>query len=267
MNFLIEDTTFSLVKIDGLIAIDRIKKRNDCTYKKMRYKDFFYYDNNEVKCYNKNHFPDFYQDSIPIGSVNFVQQFYKTFCGIEKENSFEIPKILRKPEYLKRYYKVDYFKNLSFNGEFFFKNASEEKTFSFLGNKKDLINASLANDISINPNHLFVCSEVVEIISEIRFYIIRGKIAQISFYCGRCDIDYDKELVKSIIKTLDENHNFPKSYSFDIMVCNKGTALLEVHSFAALGIHNYMFEESLLDGYIDSDEYYRNCNYPIEIDD
>ena len=51
-------------------------------------------------------FPIEFKDAIPLGTIEFTENYFKIFYEIEKENPIEIPPILRTYEFLKRRYSI-----------------------------------------------------------------------------------------------------------------------------------------------------------------
>lgn len=252
MDYLIEESDFDYIKIDACIAIKAINYSKGNNYKMCKISELQQLDSN-------------YKNYIPVGGVDFINLFYKYFYNIEHENSIEITKSLRKKEILKRKYKICHFGDLPLDGEWFIKDVTEEKTFSYLGNMSDFFN-NINSYKDVNKDHIFSCSEILKVISEFRFYVVRGLIKQVSCYRGDPMSKYDYDIVYKIINTLNNEEDFPKSYSFDIMVTDVGTALIEIHTFCALGIHNYMIDEDLLIAYNDCHDYIINVNKEIELD-
>ncbi len=253
MKFLIEKTNFIYVYLDTKIVINLIKQSKEHTYISMTY--------SKLKLYNDYDDENNLSEFIPVGTIEFVQYFYKKFYNIQRENSIEIPKELRNDYFLKRKYKILNWNELPTEGSYFIKDATDEKTLSFMGNIDIFINRY--NDEHLK-NHLYVCSEIVNIQSECRFFVVRGEIKQVSYYRSCFNRNIDLNLIEKAINILDKKENFPRSYSLDIMISDKGTALLEIHTFLGLGIHNYMWDESLLDAYVDSHNYIINYNCLIE---
>ena len=75
------------------------------TYKIIQNEDYFYKDQNNKKVLKqKEDFPIEFKDAIPLGTIEFTENYFKIFYGIEKENPIEIPPILRTYEFLKQKY-------------------------------------------------------------------------------------------------------------------------------------------------------------------
>ena len=107
MFFLIQEENNTL-DLDNILLKELIKEEKYChNYELISNKNFFKIDENEHKILkNKNDFPNQYLDAIPLGTIEFTQNYFKIFYSIEKENPIEIPPILRKEEFLKRKYSI-----------------------------------------------------------------------------------------------------------------------------------------------------------------
>lgn len=255
MKFLIEEIEFIYVKLDTEIAKKVINESAEYDYCSMSIDELLCYDSiNDNKCISK---------CIPVGSIEFIQLFYKKIYNIKRENSIEIPKELRVEEFVKRDYKILKYNQMPRKGKYFIKDATDEKTLTYKGDI-ELFNKKYSNNQKIK-GHIFVCSEIVEIFAEYRFYVVRGKIMHFSCYKGNFEEMFDIKLIRKIISILNNLKNVPNSYSFDVMITKKGTSLIEVHSFLGLGLHNYMWGQELLLAYIDSHQYITSYNYEIDL--
>ena len=242
------EPNFDFITQDSIMFKQQLDKRKDLyEYEILSEKDFYNKDTQTL--FSKSQLPQEYQFAIPIGSIQFVATFLKIFYGIEKEESIEIPPCLRKPEFLKRYYQILSYDHLPTEGNYFIKDASDQKSFSYIG---DVANMFLNSSVSLNKTHKYVVSEIVDVFSEFRIYVIRKKIANISFYKGNPEIFPDLCFIKNIIAAYLSWDSSPQSFSFDVMVTKEGTSLIEVHSFISLGLYWTKWDESLIQGYIDS---------------
>ena len=219
---------------------------------------------------NKSEFEQKFENAIPIGSIEFVSTWLKIFKGIEQENAIEIPPILRTDEFLKRKYSIRKANEIPKSGKYFIKDATQLKVFSYDGNLEyflfdeifDPPKNELDTTLKLNPNHLYQVSEVVKILSEYRVYIISGEIVSIEFYNGNPTIFPDIELIKKANNLYSTQYDYPKSYSLDVMVTPKGTAITEIHNFTSLGLYSTIWGTDLLYAYRDGIDYLINHNTP-----
>ena len=212
-----------------------------------------------------------YKDYVPIGRIPFVNKYFKTQFGIEQQNPIEIPKMLRTTDFLKRNYKIVKGSNLPRKGTYFIKNVSVLKNFTYDGNLEYFLfddmfepkTSEFDTTLRINSEHLFQVSEHVDIRSEWRVYIVMGKIVNISNYDGDTTLFPDMEFIKKVDSMYRTQEDYPKSYSFDVMVTTRGTALIEVHTFSSLGLYNTLWGDDLLYAYSDAKEYVLNYNTQV----
>ena len=198
-------------------------------------------------------------DAIPIGSIEFVQTWLKRVHNIDEINPIEIPLVLRKDEFLKRNYKIVHYHELPNSGNFFIKDVSQLKGFSYNGNI-----AHIYDELeSLDKTHLFQVSEMVDIKSEYRVYIINGKIEAISHYDGNPLIFPDVALINkaNIIWSLEKD--YPKSCTIDIMVTDRGTSIIECHPFISVGLYSTLWGTNLLEAYKDGINYVLKYNTKI----
>jgi hypothetical protein len=225
----------------------------------------------EKKLLTKNNFPKHFSNAIPIGTIQFVETYMKIFHNLEMENAIEIPPILRKDEFLKRKYSIVSIDEIPRKGNYFIKDATQLKSFSYNGELEYFLQDEMfQNDIDTNSknilkldcNHLYQVSENVNILSEYRVYIIRGKIEGIEFYNGNPCILPDVKLIEKANLLYSIQKDYPKSYSMDIMVTNRGTSIIEIHNFTSLGLYSTLWGDDLLYAYIDGIDYLIKYNTP-----
>lgn len=198
---------------------------------------------------------------LPVGDLNFISKYLNEKYNIRNMNPIEIPKELRKEEYLKRDYKIIKGNDLPKSGRYFIKNVSKLKDFTYCG---DIINGN-KNDFTINidKNNLYQLSSEVNIISEYRVFVNNDNIINIVHYDGEY-IFPDLNLINKMIIDYSKIEH-PKSYTMDIAVINNGTVLLEIHSFVSVGLYTYLWNNSLPYYYRDGLDWYIKYNKEIKI--
>ena len=197
----------------------------------------------------------YYNEYIPIGTIDFVQKWLSEYKNVNKMEPIEIPDFLRKPEYLKRDYSIVNYFDLPTQGLYFIKDASVLKNGSYSGYMEDFKDFQA---FKLDKQHKYVVSEFVKILSEYRVYIIDGEIVNISNYNGDSTIFPDVNFIKKVDNVWKTRIDYPKSYSFDVMVTNKGTSLIECHAFVSLGLYSSIWSDSLIYAYRDGINYYIN---------
>ena len=213
-------------------------------------------------------------DDIPVGDIKFVTKWISEAHGVDKENPIEIPEYLRTDEFLKRNYKIVTWDKIPRQGKFFLKDISELKNFGEIINATytdidELFNyipkSKFDNTLVLDKKHLLQVSQPYQILSEYRVYVIDGEIENISNYNGDCTILPDINLINKAVNLINYNEKWLKSYTLDIMVGPKGTAIIEVHNFASVGLYHNLWGNSLLYAYRQGIDYLLNDNKVIKM--
>lgn len=201
--------------------------------------------------------------AIAIGEIRFVEKFLKIFHGIEHEVAIEIPPCLRTDKFLKRKYSIVPAWEIPRKGTYFLKDATKQKTLSYRGELSVFLDDEMFEpkisefdaSVRIDYEHLYQVSEVVNVLSEYRIYVMDGIVETISHFAGDPYKLPDVDLIKEAVEIYGKEEDCPGSYSLDVMVTPKGTAITEVHNFMCLGLYNVIWNENLLYAYRDGWEY------------
>lgn len=279
MHFLLEDDKNDKFNYELMLVEEKIRQNKYIhDFEKIDISIFYEYEEDSFgeiiktnKLKNANDFPEIYKKSIPIGSINFVSTWLKVFYNIDKENPIEIPPILRTDEFLKRKYSIVTADKLPRTGRYFIKDVSKLKEFTYSGDLEYFLfdemfepaKSPYDTSLRINPDHLFQVSEIVNILSEYRVYIIDGKIENIANYNGDVTLFPDVELIKKANDLYSTQPDYPKSYSMDLMITPRGTAITEIHNYTSLGHYSTLFGDNLLYAYRDGIDYLLKHNTPI----
>lgn len=213
------------------------------------------------------------EGDVPIGDIPFVTQYINKIYGITQENPIEIPDYLRTDEFLKRDYSIVTWDKLPDKGNWFIKDVSQLKKFGSeinldYQNIKDWFNKPTNNfgtQLVLDKEHLFQVSSVYNIQSEYRVYIINGEIEAICNYNGDPTILLDISLLKKAVSLINYNEKWLKSYTIDLMVGPKGTAIIEIHNFSSVGLYNTLWGNNLIYAYRDGIDYLINDNKQIKL--
>lgn len=269
MLFLLEIKNQKAIDVEDVIIENLLRnERYIHTYKKISIDDFYEIETDELgniiekRLYDKTHFPKEYEDAIPIGNIPFIDAWLKIFKGIDNQNPIEIPPILRTEEFLKRKYGIFKKEDIPTHGRYFIKDASQLKVFSFEGELEFFFYDGIwdkkeegDNALHLDPTHLYQVSEIVNILSEYRVYIIGGEIQAIEHYNGNPTILPDVDLIKKANLLYSSQKDYPKSYSLDVMVTPRGTSIIEIHNFTSLGLYSTVWGSNLLYAYRDGIDY------------
>lgn len=214
------------------------------------------------------------QGKIPVGTIQFVTKYLRNNYGIVNENPIEIPPYLRTDEFLKRLYKIVTWEDIPRKGKFFLKDVTELKNFGEIIDATftdidELFNYVPRNELDctlvLDKTHLFQVSQPFNIKSEYRVYVIGGEIEAICNYNGDPTILPDMQLIKKAVCLINANEKWLRSYTIDVMVGLTGTAIIEVHNFASVGLYTTQWGSSLPYAYRDGIDYLINDNKVIEI--
>ena len=279
MFFLLQEEN-GILSLDNQILKELLDKEKYIhIYKNFKNDDFFKVEkkidvlgnNKEIKVLkNKELFPKEIQQAIPLGTIEFTENFFKIFYGIEKENPIEIPPILRTEEFLKRKYSIVTGENIPKSGQYFIKDVSNLKVFSYEGELSYLFYDGIFDtpkqfdtSLHLKRNNLYQVSELVNILSEYRIFVINNEIYSVSNYNGDVTIFPDMKLIKKAINLWSTQKDCPKSYSLDVAITPKGTIILECHILFSTGIYTTVHGTSFLWGYRDAKDYLINYNTKI----
>lgn len=193
-----------------------------------------------------------YKDAFPIGNLQFVGEWMRLFHN-KSVFPIEIPTVLRRAPFVKREYKIVHCNELPSSGRYFIKDVSVVKGGTFHGDIETFKNDFLDK---YQRSHSFLVSSIVDVLSEWRVYVINGEIEHIAHYDGDCLALPDKELISDAVKIYSNEDGSLGSYTIDLMVSVNGTEIIEVHPFVSVGLYNSIWDDSLLDAYIDGIKYY-----------
>lgn len=203
------------------------------------------------------------EESIPVGTLDFVNEWLNKRFNIKSMNPIEVPDILRSDKYLKRKYSIIKREDLPKSGYYFVKYVSKLKEFSFTGLIETLSNEEEKGN-SFLKEGLYQVSEVVDILSEYRVFVHQDEIVNIVWYDGKPTIQLDMSLLLEMVGKFSISKDRPLSYTIDIAVIkDRGTAVLEVHPWVSVGLYSYMFGSYLPYAYRDGLDYYKNVNKQI----
>lgn len=192
---------------------------------------------------------DNWKDYIPLGTIEFTTEWLRKYKNISRQIPIEVPKCLQTAEFLKRNYKFVKAKDIPLNGVFFIKDISELKQFSYCG-ELSVFDRSL-----LKEGHMYQLSEKVNLLSEYRIYFLDGKIQNICNYDGDCTLFPDMKLIEKANLIYSMQKEYPRSYTMDIMVTEKGTCICECHTLLSTGLYSTTWGTDWLYGYCHGIDY------------
>jgi len=205
-----------------------------------------------------------FNNTIPVGDLNFVSAFLNKHHGIMQMNPIEVPDVLRKDEFLKRKYSIIEKKNLPKTGYYFTKYVSQLKVFSYTGRIETLHYEDTGKEPFLKEG-LYQLSESVDMVSEYRCFVHNDKLISINYYDGDCTVFPDTDLLKRAILMYQLDPDRPEAYSIDLAVIrDRGTAILEIHPWVSVGLYSYIFGSNLPYCYRDGFLWYVEKNKDIQ---
>ncbi|QUH22149.1 ATP-grasp domain-containing protein [Alkaliphilus sp. B6464] len=168
-----------------------------------------------------------YRECIPVGSLEFVFDYIEKFFRKDRKSikPINIPDELFIPKYLKRDCCIKDKKNIIIDRPVFIKSMDAYKSFTEIINDKNNI-----------PEGRYLVSEVIDIESEWRGFVLNGKLVGLNNYLGDFTLFPDILLIKEMINSYK---NCPPSYTIDVGVNQSGTFIIEVHPFVSCGLYGF----------------------------
>jgi hypothetical protein len=174
---------------------------------------------------------------IPIGSVEFVQSYFSHCHGIECVRPLNIPRELE-PFANRKIEKLYGITEVSFEEDKIVKSMTGIKKFCSL--------ISAERGTTILPKDDYVISDLLDIESEWRCFVYRGKLidAKCYSYTRTPFCIPDRYLIIDMIRAYKSS---PTAYTLDVCVdlYNK-TSILEVHNFFSCGLYGFNDYEAYL---------------------
>jgi len=167
---------------------------------------------------------------IPVGSVEFVLKYLNNYYNINNIKPLNIPQQLMKPEYTKRWVKIDKTNSDIISNII---NTSDKPIFVKDNCKiKGWINIVESN--KGYPAGEYLISEYIEIDSEWRAFVFNNRLVGLQNYSGDFTIFPDVELIKKMIT----DFNYNSAYTLDVGINQKdGTFVVEAHDFFSCGLY------------------------------
>ena len=174
-----------------------------------------------------------YGDYIPIGSIQFVQEFLSVYHGRSDLRPIGIPPMLQDNRFVKRELHVlpsgtdlrPYFRGTSL----FVKTLSRLKGFTGVITENELPSVPQDEDLLV--------SECVDIDSEWRAFVFRGTLVGLRNYLGDFTLFPDVPFIRSCIGAYKDA---PPAYTLDVGInADRGTFVIEVHNFYSCGLYGF----------------------------
>lgn len=186
-----------------------------------------------------------FKDCIPIGSIQFVQKFFKEYHNYELK-PINIPYDLFTPYFLNRrcsLWSKDELLSI-FSGDKFIKSQTRFKDIcDFYTYEEFLKDKNLFND------DFYIVSDKIDIKSEFRVFVHRNKIQDVKQYAGDWIYPLQRDHITWILKAIEAFKYAPIAYTLDLCLINDKThnelipAILEVHDFFSVGLYGFENEK------------------------
>jgi len=161
--------------------------------------------------------------SCPIGSVEYVVNFYKQHYGVSIKPK-NIPKtFLTEPLFLNR--------QVSFIADF---DVNQSEICHVKNNETIKGELDLDNPIGIEVQ---VSEYISDIESEWRAFVFNNKMVGLHNYSGDFTLMPNVKVIEDMIESY--KNEAPISYTLDVMVHNSKTSLVEIHDFFSCGLYGF----------------------------
>lgn len=203
-------------------------------------------------------------DALPLGSIEFSLKIFKE-QGInisEKLNSYPTC-LLHKPFFNRmiKSYKLNYIKENPevVCGKFVKSNFLKIIESRVYDSSEDFLHEVTEKMVDKYKNLVFYVSDVVDFVSEYRYYIVNNKIVGFARYDDKnLDITFvpDIKIVELAVKKMKTTKNSPRGYALDFGVLKNGeTELVEFNDGWSLGLYK---------GNIKNSDYYDLLRYRFQ---
>lgn len=169
----------------------------------------------KVRFTNEKTYPDY----VPIGSVEFVSKYLYDYYKLT-------PKPINIPtELIDKYYTGRNIINgteKDITGEKFVKSNDTFKSF--------------AEICTSAPEGNYQISDIINIDSEWRSFVYKGKLVGLQNYSGDFEIFPNVSKIKEMIEAYKQQ---PISFTLDVAITNNNTIVMEVHDFFSCGLYGF----------------------------
>ena len=200
--------------------------------------------------------PRLVEEDIPVGSIQFVEAFLSVRYGIERLTPIFIPKEIpanRKTAIVIGRAGVLEFMEQNRLDSVFVKTAARVKgDYASIASREDVERGEDCPYACDEP--LFV-SEVIDILSEWRVFVKRGRIVDVRCYSGDPWLLPDRSTVEQMVAAYHDAS--PTSYTLDVAVVKPTdnaplqTNIVEVHNFISCGFYGFSTPRDVLTMIVD----------------
>lgn len=202
---------------------------------------------------------DIIQESVPVGSLEFVQEFLvrKTQNKNFQMNPIEVPESIQ--SFICRPYQIkrgSAFTEEEKSGQYFVKDASALKSWNNALNIGRKITEEILDD------HLYVVSTAVRFESEWRVFVFQDNIMGLECYQGEPSVLPNQTVLTSLPRAYRREEH-PVAYTIDVGIRKYKdvfiTEPLEVHPFVSVGLYGF-YDRALPDMWAEGYRWYVDTN-------
>jgi hypothetical protein len=190
-------------------------------------------------------FKKYHRTYVPIGTVEFVTQFLQEFHGLSP-NPINVPTSLFSYAH-RRIFNGTNMDIEGLEGKWFIKSNDKIKDITKLVKNPDLL--------CVPPGGNYQISEYINIDSEWRTFIYKGKLVGLQHYVGEFTLFPDIKAIKDMIKVYEASGEAPIAYTLDVGINPtieidgsffNETFVIEVHDFFSCGLYGFSNHAILL---------------------
>ena len=186
----------------------------------------WYYDNKEDEIiYTNSEQPKYVNNAVPIGSVEFVSYYLKTYYNKQ-------PKPINVPECLYNYA----------NRKIWVGDETEYKTPCFCKSHDVIKRYSCYADQPFGlvlPKGEYQYSELIAIDSEWRCFVFKDELVGLQNYSGDFTLFPDISIINNMIFEYSLYSKSPIVYTLDVGINKDKTFIVEIHDFFSCGLYGF----------------------------
>jgi hypothetical protein len=161
---------------------------------------------------------------IPVGANDFVISYLEKHHGMTPQ-PINIPAELNTFEFTKR--NIIYGTHEDIQGKKFVKSTDKIKGFT------DITYFGQTNHV---PHGTYIISDLINIESEWRAFVYKGKLVGLNNYSGEFTMFPDVPTIQKMISVFKTQ---PIAFTLDVGVNDTGTFVIEVHDFFSCGLYGF----------------------------
>jgi hypothetical protein len=178
------------------------------------------------------------EDTIPVGSVEFVAGFLKQYYGISPK-PLNVPEELISQKYTQRIIKNVHHDVLQAEIMDLIKSTNKQvfvKSCEFIKPKEGPQVVDNTGKMEFVANGKHQISSFIDIDSEWRAFVFKGKLVGLQNYSGDFTMFPDVLAINDMIRVFE---SAPVAYTLDVGINKYGTFVIECHDFFSCGLYGF----------------------------